>query len=217
MRLSLLLVLAAVVPTFASPLRLSGGPKAENKLRRFLEQDKVLKARLEDAVQREAALIAAARESDMRDAVSDTSGNNLRRGLEQSQSAKREALIQTLPGMKPSIKTPEDSACLTIVDCPSPDMALNVPDAERLPDTLRRMVRPWMVVQQARGSAIELSPMDGPGEATLALRLKDVDAQLLVLNVAPRLFGGFTVWFNSPFVLAELYNRERNAVLYPAR
>ena len=217
MRLSLLLALVAVVPSFASPLRLSGGPKSENKLRRFLEQDKGLKARLEDAATREAGLIAAARESDMRDSVSDVAGSSLRRSLEQSQSAKREALIQTLPGMKAPMKAPEDSACLTIVDCASPDMAMDVPDAQRLPDTLRRMVRPWMVLQQARGSSIELSSLDGPGEATLALRLKNVDAQPLVLNVAPRLLGGFTVWFNSPFVLAELYNRERNAVLYPAR
>ncbi len=216
MRLSLLLALVAALPAFASPLRLSGGPKSENKLRRFLEQDKGLKARLEDAAIRETGLIAAARESDMRDSVSDT-GGSLRRNLEQSQSAKREALIQTLPGMKAPMKAPEDSACLTIVDCASPDMAVDVPDAQRLPDTLRRMVRPWMVLQQARGSDVELSSLKGPGEATLALRLKNVDAQPLILNVAPRLLGGFTVWFNSPFVLAELYNRERNAVLYPAR
>lgn len=215
MKLSLLVAFVATVPAFASPLRLSGGPKAEDKLRRFIEQDKSLKARLDDAVNREEGLVAAARESDLRDAVSDTTGSNLRRGLEKSQGAQREALLRTLPGMRgPEVPA---QACLTIVDCASPDMALDVPNAEGLPESLRRMVRPWMALQEARDSTLELSPMSGPGEATLSLRLKNIDAKPLVLNVAPRLLGGFTVWFDSPFVLAELYNRERNAVLYPVR
>lgn len=56
-RLTLLLVLAAAVPALAAPLsvRLSGGAKAEDKLRRFVEQDARLKARLEDAARREEA------------------------------------------------------------------------------------------------------------------------------------------------------------------
>jgi|CXWL01.1.fsa_nt_gi hypothetical protein len=215
MRLSLVLALAAAVPAFSLPLRLSGGPKSEDKLRRFIDQNKDLKARLEDAARREAGLVAAARESDLRDSVSDATGHNLRRGLEQSEGAKREALLRTLPGMQAPV--PQEQACLTIVDCPSLDMALDVPDAQLLPETLRRMVRPWMLLQHARGSSLELSPLSGPGEATLSVRLKNIDAKPLVINVAPQLLGGFKVWFDSPFVLAELYNRERNAVLYPVR
>ena len=215
MTLGLLLVLLAAVPSFAAPapLRLAGGEKAENKLRLFVEQDARLKARLEDASRRETAVLASSRESDLRDAVSDMSGDNLRLRLEQSQGERRKALLENLPGMQAS----SQPDCRTIVDCPSPDLALDVPDAQRLPDTLRRMVRPWMVLQQARGSNIELSATEGPGDAALTVRLKDLDAQPLVLNVAPRLLGGFKVWFDRPFVLAALYGRERDAILRPAR
>ena len=45
MKLALFLALVAAVPAFA--VRLTGGTKAEDKLRRFVEQDARLKARLE--------------------------------------------------------------------------------------------------------------------------------------------------------------------------
>ena len=214
-KLSLLLVAVASVSSFAAPapLRLSGGAKAENKLRLFLEQDARLKARLEEASRRGSAFLSDSRETDLHDAVSDMSGDNLRLGLSQSQGERRKALLSALPGMKAS----SEPDCRTIVDCPSPDLALDAPDIQRLPDTLRRMVRPWMVLQQARGSKLEVSPTEGPGDAALTMRLADLDAKPLVLNVAPQPLGGFKVWFDSPFVLAALYGRERAAVLHPVR
>jgi len=212
MRAPLLLALI-LAPIFASAqsssVRLSGGVKSENKLRRFVEGDARLRARLLDAYRREQAFIAESRESDLRDAVSDMSGESMRTGLDKSQGAKRRAILEALPGMKAAAAP----VCRTIVDCPAPELAVEVADAERLPDALRRLVRPWMALQNARGSEIEVTPVDGPGDATLLVKLKDLDAQPLVLNVAPRLLGGFHVWFDRPFVLAALYGRERQAIL----
>lgn len=194
----LLALLLAATASAASSVRLEGGPKSEDKLRRFVEKDARLRARLLDAARREEAFVAEARESDLRDAVSDMSGLERRR-----------AVLESLPGMKAGL----EPACRTIVDCPSPELALEVPDAERLPDALRRMVRPWMALQHARGSEIAVAPVDGPGDAALVVSLRDLDSQPLVLNVAPRLLGGFKVWFDRPFVLAALYGRERRAIL----
>ncbi|MDD5302202.1 MAG: hypothetical protein PHS14_03760 [Elusimicrobia bacterium] len=218
MKASILLSLVLAAPSFAAsspkPVRLSGGAKAEDKLRRFVSQDAHLKARLDEAARREEFYVAEARESDLRDAVSDVhSGDNLRAGLEKTAGEKRKDILETLPGMK----APAVPVCRTVAACPTPDLALDVSDAESLPDSMRRLVRPWMVLQQARGSEIELSSIDGPGDAALSVKLKDLDAQPLIINVSPRLLGGFKVWFERPLVLAALYGREREAVLSSAR
>ncbi len=210
------LLLALALPAAAAPqsVRLSGGAKAEDKLRRFVSQDARLKARLDEAARREEFYIAEARESDLRDAVSDAdSGNHLRSALEKTASSKRQNLLETLPGMK-AAATP---ACHTLAACPIPELALDVADAGRLPDSMRRLVRPWMVLQNARGSSVELSAVDGPGDAALSVTLTNLDAQPLIINVSPRLLGGFKVWFERPLVLAALYGREREAVLNSPR
>ena len=102
--------------------------------------------------------------------------------------------------------------CRTLGDCAVPELALDVADAARLPDSVRRLVRPWMLLQQARKSSVEITPAS-TGDAVLTLKLKGLDASPLTLNVSPRLMGGFKVWFDSPLVLASLYGRERDAAL----
>jgi hypothetical protein len=208
----LLLALVAAVPSFAGPMRLKGGAKAEEKLRRFVSQDEKLNARLKDAVRREERFVAEARESDLRDAVSDTSINDLHANLERTSGEKRKALIETLPGMKAI----SGQACATLAACAKPDMAIEVSDARNLPDSLRLMVRPWMTLQQARGSEIEVLTAEGDGDAALTVKLKGVPASALVLNVSPHLIGGFSVWFDQPEAAAALYAREREAVLKAA-
>lgn len=192
--LALLALLAAPVPADAK-LRLSGGPKAEDRLRRFVAGDRVLRERLADAARREEAFRAEARDGELRDAVSDL-------------PVRREQLIEQLPGMK----LPPAPTCPTLRECASPELAADVPDAERLPDAVRRLVRPWMLLQQARGSVAEISPAS-EGDAILSVRLRGLDAEPLILNVSPRLLGGFKVWFDRPLLLAALYGRERDALL----
>ncbi|MDX6770767.1 MAG: hypothetical protein SF051_14625 [Elusimicrobiota bacterium] len=195
MRLALLLVLAASTASAAPSLRLSGGPKAEDKLRRFVSGDKALRERLADISAREAAFRAEARESDLRDAVSDA-------------PVDRAELIAQLPGLR----RPSVPSCPTLKDCPAPELAADVADAADLAEAVRALVRPWMLLQQARGSVAEVSSAQG-GDALLTVRLKDLDADPLVLNATPRLLGGFKVWFDRPLLLAALYGREREAAL----
>jgi hypothetical protein len=93
---------------------------------------------------------------------------------------------------------------------------MDVSSADTLPEELRRLVRPWMLLQEARGSDLELIPVTAAGDAVLTLKLKDLK-QELTLNVSPRLFGGFKVWFEQPLVLASLYGRERDALMKSPR
>jgi hypothetical protein len=207
--LLLVLVLAAAAPALAGPMKLKGGPKSEDKLRRFVENDSKLKARIQDAVKREQRFVAEARESDLRDAVSDTSINDLHANLEKSSVEKRKAILESMPGMRAYA----GPACATLAACVAPEMSLEVPNASDVPDTIRRMVRPWMALQQARGAELEVATAEGEGDAALIVKLKGVNAVPLRLNVSPHLIGGFAVWFDHPEAAAELYARERAIVL----
>ncbi len=208
-QLLLLATILAAVPALAGLVILKGGAKAEEKLRRFVAQDKKLAARLRDAVRREEAFVAEARESDLRDAVSDTAIDDLHASLKKTSGEKRKSLLETMPGMK-AVSGP---VCATLADCAAPAMSIPVPDARNLPDSMRLMVRPWMTLQQARGSEIEVLTAEGAGDAALTVKLKGVDAAPLTLNVSPHLLGGFSVWYDHPEATSALFARERQAVL----
>lgn len=213
MKTALLAVLAlASVSARAAdkPIRVDAGPKAEDALRRFVAQDPRFKKTLDGAAEREEAVLASNRDADLRDAVADQPGpDELRRRLSASSGADRTALLNQLPGLK----APIASSCAALADCGHPDLALEAPDAERLPDAVRALVRPWLLVQNARGRALELTPVDGSGDAALRVSLRGVDAAPLVLNISPKILGGFKVWFDRPLELAALYERERRAAL----
>jgi len=86
-----------------------------------------------------------------------------------------------------------------------------------LPDALRRLVRPWMLLQQARGSSVELSPVEGAGDAALKVALKGLSPEPLTVDVTPGRAGGFKVSFERAEDLAALYGRERAAALKASR
>lgn len=209
-------VACAASASAAGPLKLSGGRRSEDALRRFVENDPALKAKIDDAMRREEAFLAESRESDLRDAVSGAAdpGEELRRGLAQAAGEDRRRLLERLPGYS----APREPGCATLESCASPSLAADVKDPRELPDAIRGLVRPWMLLQQARGSAalVRAAPA-GDGDALLLVSLKGADAPPLTLNVSPRLLGGFKVWFDQPLALAALYGRERDAVLGRAR
>ena len=200
MRLSLALLLLAGSSS-AATVRLYGGPRSEDMLRRFVAQDGALKARLDEAVSRERAYVAEAMDSELRDSVA-----------EPPTPERYKRMPERLPGMA----RVRSRACVTLSDCPTPDLALDVADSRALAESVRRLVRPWMLLQQARGKGLELRPVSA-GDAVLTLRLKGSKAAPLTLNVSPRLLGGFKVWFEQPLVLAALYGSERDALLRAAR
>ena len=219
MKLLLLLSAAAALPAFAANppvVHLFDEARAEDKLRRFVESDQRLKTRLELTARREESYVSDMRDGNVRDALANRpNGDKLLTELETVTDDKRRDLLKHLPGMK-TPPTPS-SFCHTVADCPNPDLALDVADARALPESLRRLVRPWMVLQLARGSDADVSTLDGPGDATVSVRLHDSKIEPLIVNVTPNLLGGFKVWFERPLVLAALYDREREAVLRPAR
>lgn len=194
MRHALLLLLLAA-PASSARLRVGADAKSQDALRRFVTADKSVRARLDDAKAREAAFRAEARETGLRDAVTDAPPT-------------REQLIAELPGMK----APPAVACATLEACATIELAATVEDAALLSDSVRRLLHPWLLLQQARGRKADIVTAS-EGDALLTVRLRGVDSAPLTLNVAPRLLGGFSVWFDEPFRLSALYERERAATL----
>jgi hypothetical protein len=193
MRHALLLLLLA--SPALSGIRVGADAKSQDRLRRFVSADKGVKARLDDAKAREAAFRAEARETGLRDAVADA-------------PATREEMIAELPGMK----VPPAGACATLASCATIELAEDVAHPELLSDAVRRMLRPWLLLQAARGRKADIETAGGH-DALLTVRLRGVDTAPLVLNVSPRLLGGFRVWFDEPFRLSAVYERERSEAL----
>ncbi|HXT00451.1 MAG TPA: hypothetical protein VN915_07230 [Elusimicrobiota bacterium] len=216
MMLPLLLVATLSAPARAAdkPLFLTGGPKAEDALRRFVERDPKLKAKLDAAAAREEALLAKDRDPDLRDAVAEMNGpDQLQRRLVAASPSERKILLEGLPGLL----APAAPACPALSECAEPELSVAVTDASLLPDALRRLVRPWMLLQQARGSKVELSPAEGEGDAALTVALKGLAAEPLTVDVTPLGASGYKVAFERPQELAALYSREREAALKSAR
>ncbi len=198
MRLPLIACLLALAPPAVaaeSSLRLSGGPKSENALRKFVSSDKTLRTKIVAAAKREDLLRAENQDPNLRDALTDDGGRKLR--------------VEQLPGMNPV----PGAGCAALRDCAIPQLAVDVAGSEQIPEALRQLVRPWMLLQQARRSDVKLTPLESPGDAVLRLELRKLAASPVLVNVTARPFGGFTVWVDRPFVLADLYGRERDALL----
>jgi len=216
MMLPLLLAAALSAPAKAAdkPLFLTGGPKAEDALRKFVERDPRLKAKLDAAAEREEALLAKDRDPDLRDAVAELNGpDQLQRRIAAAPPSERKILLEGLPGLM----APAAPTCPTLSECADPELSVAVTDASLLPDALRRVVRPWMLLQQARGSKVELSPAEGTGDAALTVALKGLSAAPLTVDVVPSGAGGFAVAFERPQELAALYAGAREAALKSSR
>ena len=216
MMLPLLLVATLSAPARAAdkPHFLTGGPKAEDALRRFVERDPKLKAKLDAAAEREEALLAKDRDADLRDAVAEMNGPaQLSRRVAAAPPPERRMLLEGLPGLM----APAAPTCPALSECAEPELSVAVADASLLPDALRRLVRPWMILQQARGSKVELSPAEGTGDAALTVGLKGLSAARLTVDVVPVGPSGFKVAFERPEELAALFAREREAALKTGR
>lgn len=209
------MLLSAAARAADKPARLTGDAAAEESLRQFIEHNPKFQARLNAIAQREQALANQNRDADLKDAVADTPNPDaIRDRLAHAGAGDRSGLLATMPGFK----TVSPSTCHALVDCANPDLATDVGEKELVTSAVRDLVRPWMLLQQARGKKLVLTPLaDATDDGVLSMKLKGIDAPLVQLNVTPRPLGGFKIWFDQPLVLASIYGRERGAILKTPR
>lgn len=180
--------------------------EAEYRLRAWLELDDTLQAKLGQLEAQHAAPFA---DPGLRDSVSDApSAGDLRRRIEQAQTDKRRQLAARLPGMS----APDIRGCPTLGDCAQPPLALDVDDPEHLRAALRALLRPWMLLAQARGRKLRVEPSEKADQLVRlespALGVKDA-----AVLVRARPEGGYHLWLDRAFELAAVYGRERDAAL----
>jgi hypothetical protein len=182
-------------------------PKADNRVRAWLEEQPQLRKNLAAAVER-ADSYRPVPDPDLRDSISDLS-TGLRERIESSQGADRRALLANLPGLKAS----DLPGCSTLDDCPQPLLALDVEDSAQLRPAIRSLVRPWLLLAQARRSAVSLEAATQGSDRALALSLPGLSLRDVGVNVAARPEGGFHVWMDQALVLASIFAQERESLL----
>jgi len=192
MKLALLTGLAALaIPASAADSLRLRTPQDESALQRFVSENAAVQTRIGIAIRQEAALKPIAEETDLRDAIADR------------------------PSATDPIPAP--SACRTLSDCAAPELATEAASAKDLPQSIARVVRPWILLQQARRASLTVSPASGPGDAALVLTPNGLHTAPLTLHVAAKPLGGFDVWLDRPFVLASVYGDARGAALDSSR
>lgn len=182
-------------------------PRAgEDRLRAWLETDVSLSRRL--AAIEDSPVSPAAFDPDLRDSVSDApSLGDLRRRIEESEADKRRALASKLPGMdEPSFET-----CLTLGECAQPPLSVEVADRAHLRAAARSLIRPWLLLQKARGGWVKVEAARKNGQLVI-MSLPELGRKAAI-KVEPKTGGGYRVWFDDGLALAHLFGIERDAAL----
>lgn len=169
--------------------------KADDKVRAWLDQQPQLLRNLEAAA-RQADAYRPIPDPDLRDSVSDMPMD-------------RHALLASLPGMT----APDVAFCSSLKNCSTPPLAIDVQDSEHLRPAVRSLVRPWLLLAQARGGAVALEAAPGAGQRLLAFSLPKLSLRDVGVNVAARPEGGFHLWMDQALVLASVFAQERESAL----
>jgi len=201
---ALLLVCAA--PLRADPIRLSEySAKAEDRLRAWLDQDAGVRAKLGQvaAAQAPAAQAAAPApfaDPDLKDAVAEAP--------QPDQKAARRQLLSRLPGLA----APQSQGCASPEECRVPPLVMDIAPGGSIEPAIRAMVRPWIWLADERGLRLAVAPAPkSEAGQVLVLKLKGLGPSGTALNIRPRPEGGFHLWFDRAFELAEAYAREQAA------
>jgi len=216
---ALLAALVCASPALAGSGRLNlpkSSSKAEYRLSAWLDREPVIWQKLSLAQEQPAPATAqtfyprthpdfAFADPSLKDAVADIPAQN---------DTERElcALLARLPGMP----TWPAQGCRSYPDCDVPPLALDIEANEPMQPAIRALLRPWLWLAEARGRRLSVAASPetlGKGQRLLDMSLKDFGLEKVGLRIMPRPEGGFHLWFDRGFELAEVYSRERNLIL----
>ena len=186
---------------------------AEAGLKDWMRQQPALKKKLA-ALAREARRIEAERPSDLRDAPSSIpSAEALRSRLEAAAPAERQALLERLPGLKADPL----QACARLETCSSAPLSFDVERSAQVGPAVWALIRPWMLLQQARGFELGVLVDEEKGDRLLKLELEGEPRLALSLHAEAAPEGGFRLWLDGAPEAADWFARTRLAVLAPGR
>lgn len=202
---------SAAKPAVPAKLSISArqSAKADIRLRSWMQTQPGISKGLAAAIEREAAW-RPAMDPDLRDAVSDSPPLHDR--IQVAEGKKRQSLLSALPGLK----VPEAPTCADLKDCPLPPLAVDVDDSEHLRLAIRSLIRPWLLLQQARGGPLALEAAGGEGEKILSFSIPELSLKDVGVNITAKPEGGYHIWLDQALVLSSVYGQQRDAVLSAA-
>lgn len=181
--------------------------KADVRMRDWLEDQPQLRHNLAVAVALSDSYRPAP-DPDLRDSVSDMP-TDLRERIMAAQGDDRRALMAGLPGLK----APDFAACATLKDCPRPQLTLDIEDQAHLRLAIRSLLKPWLLLAQARGSPLRLEAAGQDSERVLSLSMAGLPLRGVGLNVAAKPEGGFHLWMDQALLLASVFTQEREILM----
>jgi len=188
---------------YASPVKLpKASVRAEDQLRVWLDQEPAIRAKLGLVQAQATAVPAVFAEPDLKDAVRDS-------GAPDPERSRRE-LLARLPGLQAS----SVPVCRDLAGCSAPLLSQDVAAGEPLEPAIRALLRPWLLLAEAQGRRISVTPAVGPeSQRILTVNLAAGGRSGVGLNAQARPAGGVHLWFDQALELAEAYSRQRAALL----
>lgn len=159
------------------------------------------------------AVLPAEDMSDLKDAVaSPAPPPEIRDDILRAQGAQRQQLAERLPGMAAE---PFDF-CRDLEHCTRARTSFHVDDESLVRDAVAAVVRPWIILEKARGDALAFEPVEGAGDKILDLKLKSLPNAALGVHVEPVSTGGYDVWLTGSSNPGDLFRHARQDVLPPS-
>jgi hypothetical protein len=145
--------------------------------------------------------------SDLKDAVA-APAPEIREDILRADGSKRQRLADRLPGMAPE---PFD-ICRNLEQCTQARTSFHVDEESMVRDAVAALVRPWIILEKARGNALDFAPAQG-GEKILDLKVKSLPDAALSVHVEAVSTGGYDVWLTGSSNPGDLFRHSRDAVL----
>lgn len=145
--------------------------------------------------------------ADLKDAVASPAAG-LRGDIAKAEGRERQKLADRLPGMSAD----PFNSCRALETCRA-RTSFHVESEGLVSDAVAGLVRPWIIVEKARSSALSFEPAKDAGDKILDLTVPTAPAAGLAVRVAPVASGGFDVWLTGKADPAELFKKERAAAL----
>ena len=192
----------APMPSAPQPAVHSSDWSVEGRLRTWLNAKKF--------DQKSAVALPAEEMSDLKDAVA-APQPEIRDDILRAQGDQRQRLAEHLPGMAPE---PFDY-CRNLEQCTQARTSFHVDDESSVRDAVAGLVRPWIILEKARGNALDFEPAED-GQKILDLKMKSLPDAGLGVNVEHVSTGGYDVWLTGKSNPGDLFRHTRDAVLAPS-
>ena len=118
-------------------------------------------------------------------------------------------LMERLPGMAPK----PFASCRVLEGCAEAPLAFHIEKGEHVPETVAALVRPWVLLQKARGKELIFNFAPGAGDRLMNMNLEGLPQASFAVHISAPLTGGCEVSLRGRPDPSRLFDEQRRAVL----